>query len=173
MNFPYKRHISSKIRRVLAKSRLILDEMCRLYGKFTFYLRRVLCKRRLIFSRINGPNVSLLLLQLQLEKLLEEVRNISLERQGELPSKCALFVCNKWDQVPGKEVNEVKNHVVRKLLRCWPGVEPESQIIHMSTTKASKAQGHGYITNEFSNLMNGLRLMVLKSIGARLEIHWK
>ena len=118
-------------------------------------------------------NVSLLLLQLQLEKLLEEVRNISLERQGELPSKCALFVCNKWDQVPGKEVNEVKNHVVRKLLRCWPGVEPESQIIHMSTTKASKAQGHGYITNEFSNLMNGLSLMVLKSIGSRLEIHWK
>ena len=118
-------------------------------------------------------NVSLLLLQLQLEKLLEEVRNISLERQGELPSKCALFVCNKWDQVPGKEENEVKNHVIKKLLRCWPGVEPESQIIHMSTTKASKAQGHGYITNEFSNLMNGLRLMVLKSIGARLEIHWK
>ena len=117
--------------------------------------------------------MSLLLLQLQLEKLLEEVRSISLERQGELPSKCALFVCNKWDQVPGKEENEVKNHVVRKLLRCWPGIEPESQIIHMSTTKASKAQGHGYITNEFSNLMNGLRLMVLKSIGARLEIHWK
>ena len=37
---------------VLAKSRLILDEMCRLYGKFTSYLRRVL-----FFSRINGPIV--------------------------------------------------------------------------------------------------------------------
>ena len=35
----------SKIRRVLAKSPLILDEMC------------VLCKMRLIFPRINGPNV--------------------------------------------------------------------------------------------------------------------
>ena len=41
----------------LAKSRLILDEMCRLYGKFTSYLGRVLCKTRLIFSRINGPIV--------------------------------------------------------------------------------------------------------------------
>ena len=47
----------SKIRRVLAKSRLILDEMCRLYGKFASYLRRVLCKTRLIFPRINGPVV--------------------------------------------------------------------------------------------------------------------
>ena len=47
--------IREKIR---AKSRLILDEMCRLYGKFTSYLRRVLCKTRLIFSRINGPNIT-------------------------------------------------------------------------------------------------------------------
>ena len=48
----------SKIRRVLAKPRLILDEMCRLYGKFASYLSRVLCKTRLIFPRINGPNDS-------------------------------------------------------------------------------------------------------------------
>ena len=32
----------SKIRRVLTKSRLILDEKCRLYGKFASYLRSVL-----------------------------------------------------------------------------------------------------------------------------------
>ena len=36
------------------KTRLILDEMCRLYGEFASYLRRVLCKTRLIFPRING-----------------------------------------------------------------------------------------------------------------------
>ena len=47
--------MSYLIRRVLAKPRLILDEMCRLYGKFVSYLRRVLCKTRLIFPRINGP----------------------------------------------------------------------------------------------------------------------
>ena len=41
---------------VLAKTRLILDEMCRLYGKFASYLRRILCKTRLILPRINGPN---------------------------------------------------------------------------------------------------------------------
>ena len=31
--------------------------MCRLYGKFASYLRRVLCKTRLIFPRIKGPIV--------------------------------------------------------------------------------------------------------------------
>ena len=45
-------------RRVLAKPRRILDEMCRLYGKFVSYLRRVLCKTPLIFPRINGHNVA-------------------------------------------------------------------------------------------------------------------
>ena len=49
--------MSYLIRRVLTKPRLILDEMCRLYGKFVPYLRRVQCKARLIFPRINGPNV--------------------------------------------------------------------------------------------------------------------
>ena len=34
--------------------------MCRLYGKFASYLGRVLCKTRLIFPRINGPNVATL-----------------------------------------------------------------------------------------------------------------
>ena len=49
--------MSYLIRRVLAKPRLILGEMYRLYGKFASYLRRALCKTRLIFPRINGPNM--------------------------------------------------------------------------------------------------------------------
>ena len=98
---------------------------------------------------------------------------MSLEGQGELPSKCALFVCNKWDQVPEKETEDVKKHMTAKLQKCWPGLEPESQIIYMSTMEASKAQNHGYVTEDFSALMNGIRSMVLKSIEARLVIHWK
>ncbi|KAJ7392770.1 hypothetical protein OS493_010425 [Desmophyllum pertusum] len=109
----------------------------------------------------------------RLEKLLEEVRKVTLEGQGEFSPKCALFVCNKWDQVPEKEIKEVKNHVVMKLTKYWPGLVPKSQIIHMSSKNASTAQNHGIITEEFSALMSGMRSMVLKSIEARLEIHWK
>ena len=42
------------IRRVLAKSRLILDEIFRLYRKFGSYLRPISHKMRLIFPRIIG-----------------------------------------------------------------------------------------------------------------------
>ena len=109
----------------------------------------------------------------QLERLLEEVRKVTLERHGALPTKSALFVCNKWEGIPEKERNEVKNKVNEKLQKCWPGVDPESQIIYMSTTNAILAQDYKIVTEEFSTLMKGLRCMVLKSIGDMLEIHWK
>ena len=111
---------------------------------------------------------------LQLEKLLAEVRRVTLEGQEEsVSSQCALFVCNKWDQVPEKEASDVQNHVIRKLKMCWPGLDPKSQITYISTKNASAAQKYGIITKEFFDLMSGMRSMVLKSIKARIEMHWK
>ena len=68
--------MSYLIRRVLAKPRLILDEMCRLYGKFASYLRRVLCKTRFIFPRINGPNVPTCLLVLKSNSKMSNPKSI-------------------------------------------------------------------------------------------------
>ena len=111
---------------------------------------------------------------LQLENLLDEVRQIRLEEPKEsVPYQCALFVCNKWDQVPEKEVKEVQNHVIKKLKKCWPGLDPKSQIIYMSTKRTSEAQNFGIISEEFLSLMSGMKSMVLKSINARLEMHWR
>lgn len=98
---------------------------------------------------------------------------LSLAIQKHLLSKCALFVCNKWDYVPDKDVPIVKNEVIEKLKRVWPGVDPDSQIIYMSTTKASCAQSLGVISIEFSSLMERLRSLVLQSIEAKLELHWE
>ena len=111
---------------------------------------------------------------LQLETLLNEVRQTTIEGQeGLVLPQCALFVCNKWDQVPEEEVKEVQNHVITKLKKCWPGLDHKSQIIFMSTKNAIIAQNYGVINTEFFSLMSGIRSMVLKSIKARLEMHWK
>ena len=103
----------------------------------------------------------------------KEDGNLSLDIQERLLSKCALFVCNKWDSVPEKDVRIVKKEVIEKLKRVWPGVDPDSQIIYMSTKKASDAQSLGVISKEFSSLMEGLRSLVLQSIEAKLELHWE
>ena len=74
----------SKIRRVLAKSRLILDEMCCLYRKFASYSRHVLCKTCLIFPRINGllsSYVPQILLQIESCSVL----NLSASLLGNMP----------------------------------------------------------------------------------------
>ena len=42
--------------------------------------------------------------------------------EEDLLSKCALFVCNKWEQVPQQEVQSVKHHIVKKLGKVWPGI---------------------------------------------------
>ena len=60
-----------------------------------------------------------------------------------------------------------------KLKRAWPGFDPESQLIYLSTKEALLAQEYGLNTDEFSTLMNGMRSVVLNAIGAKLEIHWK
>ena len=114
-----------------------------------------------------------LLFILQLEKLLEEVRKVTVNEKGEFSSKSALFVCNKWDQIPKKEIGEVEKYVIRKLEKCWPGLVPESQIIYMSAKKAIDAQKLGIITSDFLSLMNGIRSTVMKSIEARLESYWR
>ena len=112
---------------------------------------------------------------MQLEHLLEEVRKLSLDRgeEDQLPSKCAIFVCNKWDQVPKNEVEMVKENVVKKLTQCWPGLDDETQVIYVSTKNATTAQNLGIITNEFSSLMETVKMMVLRSIECQLEIHWR
>ena len=123
----------------------------------------------------------------QLEKLLQRARYVSigvpeeerdedtkwLHMQEHLLSKCALFVCNKWDQLNKKGVQSVKKEILKKLKRAWPGVDPESQIIYMSTTNARTSQELGKISKSFSSLMDKMRSMVLKSIEAKHELHWR
>ena len=75
--------------------------------------------------------------------------------------------------MPSKESDVVKNYVVTKLTQCWPSLDPESQIIYMSAKEASEAQKLGVVTEEFAELMNGIRSMVLKCIEARLQIQWR
>lgn len=107
------------------------------------------------------------------QKTGKEGEEITSSLQNHLLSKCALFVFNKWDQVPKHEVEKVKGKMTERLKKCWPGLDPKSQIICLSTTIATKAQDAGYISEDFSSLMDGLKYTVLKSVEARLELHWR
>lgn len=90
-----------------------------------------------------------------------------------LLSKCSLFVSNKWDGVPEKEVQRVKDKCIAKLEEIWPGFDSKSQLICMPVRYAKIAQQYQVVTKEFESLMNGLEGLVTKCINARLELHWR
>ncbi len=75
--------------------------------------------------------------------------------------------------MPPGEADEVKKFIIGKLTKHLPSLDPDSQIIYMSSTIAGKSQVHGIISDEFAGLMDGIKSMVLKSIEARLQTQWR
>lgn len=57
--------------------------------------------------------------------------------------ECAIFVCNKWDQVPEGEDETVWKDIARKLQACWPtrrNVDITRQMFKMCVTKVRHLQ---------------------------------
>ena len=105
-------------------------------------------------------------------KVGEDGNEVSLDVQEQL-CKCALFVCSKIDQVPESIIPDVKEVITKRLQRILPGLDPESQIVYMSTRGALIAQEYGIISKEFSSLVDGMRSVVLKHMDAKLELQWE
>ena len=93
---------------------------------------------------------------------------VSLDVQEQL-SKYALFVCNKSDLATESEISTEKEVITKKLQSILPGLDPESQIVYMSTHKALRAQKYGIIVKEFSSVVS----VVSEQIDAKLEFHWE
>ena len=91
----------------------------------------------------------------------------------EFSPNCALFVCNKWDNVPPNEAEAVMKHIRTKLTKCLPGLDSERQIMPLSTTKALSAQKFKIMNEEFALLTQNIGLLVKKSIETRLKQHWR
>lgn len=107
-------------------------------------------------------------------KVGEDGNEVSLDVQEHLLSKCALFVCNKIDQVPEREMQFFKNHTTKKLQRIFPGVDPESQIVYMSSTRGTlEAQKCGTISKEFSFFVDRMRSVVSEHMDTKLEFQWE
>ena len=105
-------------------------------------------------------------------RLLHKTRQLTAE-QMEFSPDCTLFVCNKWDNIPPDEVSGVIEHIEKKLRQCLPGIDPDTQVIRLSTTKALMAQKYGIMNAEFASLTEAIGCLVAKSIQARLERNWR
>ena len=88
-------------------------------------------------------------------------------------ASCALFVCNKWDEVKPKEAEEVKSEQIEKLTTKLGSFDPKSQIVYLSCKRAQKAQEYGVITADFDDLINGISNLIVSSINSNLQIYFR
>ena len=98
-----------------------------------------------------------------------------LKREAKMDLKlfasCALFVCNKWDEIKPAEVEEVKSEQVEKLTKKLGSLDPKSQIVYLSCKQAQKAQEYGVITSDFDDLISGISNLIVSSMQSNLEIY--
>lgn len=91
----------------------------------------------------------------------------------EFSPSCALFVCNKWDNVPPAEAKDVIKHIIDKLKQCLPDLDPNLQVMRLSTAKALMVQKYNIMNAEFALLTENIGRLVEKSIETRLEQQWR
>ncbi|XP_061187110.1 uncharacterized protein LOC133195272 [Saccostrea echinata] len=88
--------------------------------------------------------------------------------------KCAIFVCNVWDNVKKDEQEQVYEHVVGKLENYWPGLV-RSSVIRFSTKRAKQelSVDTDYITKDYRLFLEGLKELVAKATDKRIKATYK
>lgn len=105
-------------------------------------------------------------------KILRILRQqITLEGNGEnvFDISSAIFVCNKWDQVPPKEDKKVMKYIQNKLKECMTSanktMDMEKQVLRFSGSQAiSKMRGIDASTEDFAVLSKSIKDLVSTSL---------
>ncbi|XP_019640989.1 PREDICTED: uncharacterized protein LOC109482625 [Branchiostoma belcheri] len=110
----------------------------------------------------------------RLQKLLKTlIEKKSTKELRAFHPKSSIFIFNKWDQVPKKEEEEVKEKMVEKLRNCWEGLEPESQVFYLSTIQAARMLKAGAgPTEDFRRLLDGFHRLVPEGLKSRLLAYY-
>ena len=100
---------------------------------------------------------------------IKQFRRVCINHQG-TSSIFPLFLCNNWDQVYQREADSIKNHVVGEFREIWPEIDPDSQIIYISSPYATN---DGTVVAEFASLMDAIKSAALQNNKATLQMQWR
>ncbi|XP_070564254.1 uncharacterized protein [Ptychodera flava] len=112
----------------------------------------------------------------QQDRLQKLLRSVSAADSGDhlrtFDPKSAIFVCNKWDQVPDNEEDLVKADTLQKLSACWEGLD-EHQVFYVSSQKAELSlKAVGLPTGDFDKLLDGIERLLPISLKYKLKCHF-
>ncbi|XP_063419671.1 uncharacterized protein LOC134704820 [Mytilus trossulus] len=93
-------------------------------------------------------------------------------RMQEFDTKTTIFVCNKWEQVPEEEEEDVMNFICSVLKDSWPNLNVEGQIYKLSVKKERDRKREGLeFTENFKRLMSGIERLIPASLEKRITRH--
>ncbi|XP_078655565.1 uncharacterized protein LOC144902179 [Branchiostoma floridae x Branchiostoma belcheri] len=104
----------------------------------------------------------------RLPKLLELCSRAGPQDLQLVDPKAAIFVCNKWDQIPMHEREEVKQDTLRKLRQHWPLLD-DSQLFCFS---AQKAQEAGFVTDDLDKLLDGIDALLPQGLRHKVKLQY-
>lgn len=81
--------------------------------------------------------------------------------------ECAMFICNKWDEVRENDRKDVLHDTQRKIKDIWVGCTDE-QIITFSASEAAYIQRRGRLTCQFKTILQ--RINALVPIGLEIVV---
>lgn len=93
-------------------------------------------------------------------------------RMQEFDPRTTIFVCNKWDQVPEEEEEDVMSFICSGLMDNWPNLNVEGQIYKLSVKKEKDRKREGLeFTENFKRLMSGIEKLIPASLETRITRH--
>ena len=104
-----------------------------------------------------------------MQETIKKCRRVCLDHL-ETSSIFPLFLCNNRDQLSQQEADSIKHHVARKLREYWPELDPDSQIIYISSPYATNDDT---AVAEFVSLMDAVKSTALQSNQATLQMQWR
>ena len=102
------------------------------------------------------------------------VHNEQDKDSGVFDPSSAMFICNRWDQVPEDQREAVKDNALSKLKDAWPKFDP-SQVFFVSATNAQMhydVDPH-YVTEDYEEMLKGVKDMFDKARHNAVNQHYR
>lgn len=139
----------------------------------------ITCIRRFfVILKINGVYTFVAHFSSQLGNLLKVIIDKQKKKLDDTTTlfdpKCAIFVCNLWDNVKSDEQTAVYDYAVRKLENYWPGLVKTSVIrFSAKRAKAELSLDRDYITKDYKLFLDNLKELLTKATDMRVKSTYK
>ncbi|KAK3610639.1 hypothetical protein CHS0354_009104 [Potamilus streckersoni] len=137
-------------------------------GKMMKYISKYLEKSFGSIYVINSTNAG----GVSKGRLQDFLRTVVTSAGEDFNPEAALFVVNKWDQIPENDRPALQEFIWKKLSSLYPGLK-EEQLCYISLTDAAKAIEYGTQTADYKRLSSAVSILLHDSLRSRLNSHYR